>query len=51
MNYPPCMGGWCPLRDQCQRYEATEQEPAERLCDKGAEREMFFQPYKTGDKK
>ena len=36
MNYeatPPCMGGWCALRDSCARYhQAGPQTPSERLC-------------------
>lgn len=31
-----CMGGWCPKRERCQRYNETFREaPAERLCEPG----------------
>lgn len=42
----PCMGGFCALREKCQHYVAptSRQQPAERLCDRGMEREMFFRP-------
>ena len=43
----PCMGGRCKLRGQCAHHEIpdnreTDDDPAERLCDPGREREMFF---------
>ena len=43
----PCMGGLCKLRGQCEHHESpnnreTDDDPAERLCDQGHEREMFF---------
>lgn len=45
----PCMGGWCQHRDKCSHHTAptTRQEPAERLCDRGRERIMFFSPGPT----
>ncbi len=46
MTVKPCMGGFCPLRDKCLHHtEPTNRvEPAERLCEQGGEREMFFLP-------
>ncbi len=40
----PCMGGWCHYRAKCLHHTSptNKHEPAERLCDKGLEREMFF---------
>lgn len=43
----PCMGGLCRHRDQCLHHEApdnrtTDDHPAERLCDPGYEKVMFF---------
>lgn len=40
----PCMGGFCPLRDKCLHYIAptNRNEPAERKCERGEERMMFF---------
>jgi hypothetical protein len=41
------MGGWCVLRDKCEHYlneAAFVPNPAERLCEPGAERAMFFIP-------
>ncbi len=40
----PCMGGWCRMRERCMHYtEPTNRhKPADRLCDQGWEREMFF---------
>ena len=33
---PPCMGGWCALRDSCARHhQRTPHTPAERLCTPG----------------
>jgi hypothetical protein len=30
---PPCMGGWCHIRDWCKRYhQASSMRAAERLC-------------------
>ena len=36
---PPCMGGWCHVRDVCQRYVQTHgrYQPVERLCSKGGQ--------------
>lgn len=44
MNVRPCMGGWCPLRDKCEHCISPDNRhrPSERLCEIGAEREMFF---------
>lgn len=47
MNTKSCMGGRCLLRDKCERHEHPDQlddHPAERLCEVGREREMFFIP-------
>lgn len=34
-----CMGGWCPVRDNCRHHlvegAARQREPEERLCDPG----------------
>ena len=40
----PCMGGWCPLRDKCLHHidPTNRLDPAERKCEPGHEREMFF---------
>lgn len=40
----PCMGGWCHLRNSCLHYTSPNwrEAPADRLCDKGGEHEMFF---------
>ncbi len=48
MTARPCMGGFCPLRDRCRNHLAptTRQEPAERLCEKGQEKAMFYVPIK-----
>lgn len=48
----PCMGGWCHLRDRCAHYEQPDsaEHPAERLCDPGQERIMFFAPLAPTDK-
>lgn len=33
---PACMGGWCLVRENCQRYSAcTGADPVERLCQPG----------------
>ena len=38
MTIIPCMGGWCPRREQCAHYHSTAQMyPAERLCPKDSE--------------
>ncbi len=35
-NLPACMGGWCHIRESCQRYGAqTGFDPIERLCEPG----------------
>lgn len=35
-SLPPCMGGWCAIRENCTRYHIqTNREPAERLCEAG----------------
>lgn len=35
---PACMGGWCAVRDRCQRHLQTDRGiVAERLCPKGGE--------------
>jgi hypothetical protein len=41
------MGGWCRYREQCQHYDCptdreTNDNPAERLCEPGYEKVMFF---------
>ena len=37
MRVPPCMGGWCAVRERCARYQAASTRiPAERLCPKGS---------------
>lgn len=40
----PCQGGWCQSRDKCQHYvnPNNRHNPADRLCEKGAETVMFF---------
>lgn len=47
MTVKPCMGGYCRLRSQCDHHESpdnreTDDDPAERLCEPGHEKEMFF---------
>ena len=47
MTVKACLGGMCKLRSQCEHHEnpdnrETDDDPAERLCDRGFEREMFF---------
>jgi hypothetical protein len=35
-----CMGGWCGIRDRCERYNATpdpKRPPVERLCIPGTD--------------
>ena len=35
---PACMGGWCGLRNRCERHLTADREVvAERLCDRGDE--------------
>ena len=37
---PPCMGGWCSLRDRCLHYTAADRlRPIERLCEPGQDGE------------
>ena len=32
---PACMGGWCPVRDRCERHITEDRrEVSERLCPK-----------------
>lgn len=34
-SLPPCMGGWCNIREHCTRYHLeSDRLPAERLCEK-----------------
>ena len=36
IQFAPCMGGWCALRDHCPHYHAAFRgQPAERLCPPG----------------
>ena len=35
---PACMGGWCTVRDRCERHVTDDREiVAERLCERGEE--------------
>ena len=45
----PCMGGFCQLRDKCRHHVApmNRDNPAERLCEMGQERVMFFKPLQS----
>ena len=49
----PCLGGFCGLRDKCEHHTnpTTRRRPAERLCDPGVEREMFFKREKSNEEK
>jgi hypothetical protein len=40
----PCMGGWCQKRDACLHHTdpTNRHRPAERLCEPGEERDMYF---------
>lgn len=47
MTVKACLGGMCRLRSQCEHHEnpdnrETDDDPAERLCDVGHEKQMFF---------
>ena len=47
MTFKACLGGFCKLRSQCEHHEnpdnrESDDDPAERLCDRGQEKEMFF---------
>lgn len=43
---PPCMGGFCPRREGCARYQSRGlQQPAERLCQPGGA--DVFQPLRS----
>ena len=34
---PACLGGWCAVRDRCERHITDDREiVAERLCERGA---------------
>ena len=33
VEFAPCMGGWCSVRNRCPHYRSDDiNEPAERLC-------------------